>query len=91
VTALRAQFPEIPELAEATAALQDLAIGLADEATAASLLAELAAMQAGLAPGIQVMADGPYLVTGARSLADWLGRPLPVRPQLALCRCGGSK
>jgi CDGSH-type Zn-finger protein len=37
------------------------------------------------------MTDGPYLVTNADDLSDWLGRPLPVRPQLALCRCGGSK
>jgi CDGSH-type Zn-finger protein/truncated hemoglobin YjbI len=90
-TALQARYPEVPELAEATAALQDLAIRLAGEASAAGRLAELAALQAGLDPGIQAMTDGPYLVTGARSLLDWLGQPLPVRPQLALCRCGGSK
>ena len=90
-TELRARRPEVPELAEATAALQDLASGLAGEASAAGRLAELAALQAGPGPGIQAMTDGPYLVTGARSLLDWLGLPLPVRPQLALCRCGGSK
>jgi CDGSH-type Zn-finger protein/truncated hemoglobin YjbI len=90
-TALHAQRPEVPELAEATAALQDLAIGLADPAQAAARLAELQAQQARLDPGIQAMTDGPYLVTGARTLVDWLGQPLPVRPQLALCRCGGSK
>jgi CDGSH-type Zn-finger protein/truncated hemoglobin YjbI len=89
-TALRVSHPEVAELAEATAALQDLAVGLADEAAAAGRLAELAALQSGLSPGIQVMADGPYLVTGARGLVDWLGQPLPVRPQLALCRCGAS-
>jgi CDGSH-type Zn-finger protein/truncated hemoglobin YjbI len=90
-TRLRSQGPEVAELAEATAALQDLAIGLAGEASAAGRLAELAALQAGLGAGIQVMTDGPYLVTNADDLSDWLGRPLPVRPQLALCRCGGSK
>jgi CDGSH-type Zn-finger protein/truncated hemoglobin YjbI len=90
-TEFRTRCPEVPELAEAAAALQDLAIGLADEASAAGRLAELAALQSSLAPGIQAMTDGPYLVTGARSMVDWLGRPLPVRPQLALCRCGGSK
>jgi CDGSH-type Zn-finger protein len=90
-TALRVQSPGLPELAEATAALQDLAIGAAGEAAAAGRLAELAALQAGLDRGIQAMTDGPYLVTNARGLVNWLGEPLPVRPQLALCRCGGSK
>jgi CDGSH-type Zn-finger protein/truncated hemoglobin YjbI len=90
-TALRAQRPEVGELAEAAAALQDLAIGLADEACASFRVAELETLQASLAPGIQVMTDGPYLVTGAQSLVDWLGQPLPVRPQMALCRCGASK
>jgi len=73
VTELRSQSPEVAELAEAAAALQDLAIGLADEASAAGRLAELAVLQGGLGPGIQAMTDGPYLVTGARSVLDWLG------------------
>jgi hypothetical protein len=90
-TALRAQRPDVPELAEAAAALQDLAIGLEDDDLAPGLLGELAELQAGLGPGVQVMTDGPYLVTNAAGLSDWLGRPLPVRPQLALCRCGASK
>jgi CDGSH-type Zn-finger protein/truncated hemoglobin YjbI len=91
-TALRIRSPGIPELAEAAAALQDLAIEAAGEgAAAAGRVAELAALQAKLDPGIQAMTDGPYLVTNARSLVDWLGQELPVRPQLALCRCGGSK
>jgi CDGSH-type Zn-finger protein/truncated hemoglobin YjbI len=89
-TALCVKSPGIPELAEAAAALQDLAIEAAGEG-AAGRAAQLAALQAELDPGIQAMTDGPYLVTNARSLVDWLGQPLPVRPQLALCRCGGSK
>ena len=89
-TALRVRYPEMTELAEATATLQDLAVRLADEPEATGRLTELAELQAELSPGIQVMTDGPYLVTGARSLLDWLGRPLPVRPLLALCRCGAS-
>jgi CDGSH-type Zn-finger protein len=88
---LRARFPQVPGLAEATVALQDLAIGLADEAAAGSRLAELEVLQAELGQSIQAMTDGPYLVTNARALLDWLGQPLPVRPQRALCRCGGSK
>jgi truncated hemoglobin YjbI len=89
-TALRVRCPEMTELAEATAALQDLAVGLADEPEETDRLGELAALQAELSPGIQVMADGPYLVNGARAVLDGLGQPLPVRPQLALCRCGAS-
>src|SRR6266851_7576418 len=90
-TALRAQRPEVAELAEAAAALQDLAIGLADDGSAAGQVAELAGMQAGLPADIKAMTNGPYLVTNARLLLDWLGQSLPVRPQLALCRCGESK
>src|SRR5258707_11567812 len=47
-------------------------------------------MQTELAQRIQVAANGPYLVTNARGMCDWLGKPLPVRPQMALCRCGAS-
>ena len=39
VTGRRARYPEVPGLAEAAAGLQDLAIGLADEASAAGRLA----------------------------------------------------
>src|SRR5258708_17988884 len=46
-TALRAQRPEVAELAEAAAALQDLAIGLADDGSAAGQVAGLAGMLAG--------------------------------------------
>src|SRR6266852_1263925 len=88
---VRVRYPDAAELTEATAALHDLAIGLADESSAVARLAELAELQAGLDPGIRVMTNGPYLVTNAARLLDWLGQPLPVRPQLALCRCGGSR
>ena len=90
-TELRVRFRDVPELTEATAALQDLAVELAETADAAELLAEFEALQAGLAPQIQPAPNGPYLVTNPRGLDDWLGRPLPVRPQMALCRCGGSQ
>jgi uncharacterized Fe-S cluster protein YjdI/CDGSH-type Zn-finger protein len=90
-TRLRVPYPDAAELTEATAALHDLAIGLADESSAVARLAELAGLQARLDPGIRVMTNGPYLVTNAGRLLDWLGQPLPVRPQLALCRCGGSR
>lgn len=86
--------PDAPAgLVEATAALQDLACGSAAlEGTDArdALLAELGALQAELERGIRTAANGPYLVTNVERLRDWLGRDLPVRPQLALCRCGAS-
>jgi CDGSH-type Zn-finger protein/truncated hemoglobin YjbI len=90
-TELRVRLPESTELAEATAALQDLVIGLSDESSAASRLGELVALQSALDPQIQLSHNGPYLVTNADSVLDWLGEPLPVRPQMALCRCGSSK
>jgi CDGSH-type Zn-finger protein/truncated hemoglobin YjbI len=90
-TALRAMAGNCPELAEAIAALQDLALGLADKATAADRLAVLQGLQADVEPQIQVVTDGPYLVTNPRRLVDWLGQAIPLRPQLALCRCGKSQ
>jgi len=90
-TRLLVDNPDRPELAEATAALQDLAIAVVDESTAGARLAELAELQTGLPQRVQVAQDGPYLVTNATHLYDWLGQPLPLRPQMALCRCGASR
>jgi len=89
-TELRARLGDVPGLQEATAALQDLAIATADEATASRLLAEFIETESGLGTRIAVAENGPYLVTNPTRLTDWLGEPVPVRPQLALCRCGGS-
>jgi CDGSH-type Zn-finger protein/truncated hemoglobin YjbI len=90
-TLLRMRFANIPELAEATAALQDLALQVADEPRAEAYRSELAYLQADLEASIQVSSNGPYLVTNAQRLLDWLGEPLPTRPQMALCRCGRSR
>src|SRR5258706_6348471 len=90
-TALRAQRPEVAELAEAAAALQDLAIGLADDGSAAGQIAELAGMQAGLPADIKAMTNGPYLVTNARLLLDWLGSPLPGAPPPGPWRLRGCR
>ena len=90
-TRLRTSPGAAPELIEATAALQDLAVRLApDETTATERVHELSSIQAGLAAGIQSMTDGPYLVTNAETVTDQLGVPIPVRPTMALCRCGES-
>lgn len=92
-TRLRAG-PEAPSgLVEATAALQRLAV---DQAAAAgsddaeTMLSELSALQDTVAAGIEVSTVGPYLVTNVTDVSDWLGRPLPARPEMALCRCGAS-
>ncbi|HZR50891.1 MAG TPA: ferritin-like domain-containing protein [Streptosporangiaceae bacterium] len=89
VTRQRVTNPD-PAVQEATATLQDLALRLAPAERAAGLLAEFRDLQAGIEPGIVVATDGPYLVTNAAHLRDWLGQDLPGRPQLALCRCGES-
>jgi CDGSH-type Zn-finger protein/truncated hemoglobin YjbI len=89
-TSLRVTLPINPELAEAAAGLQALAIDLADSDTRPSLVEQLEALQSELPPGIQVSHDGPYLATNMPTLRDWLGQDVPTPPQLALCRCGAS-
>jgi CDGSH-type Zn-finger protein/truncated hemoglobin YjbI len=79
-----------PQLTEAVAALQDLAIQQAEPEEAASRLTELRGLQTSLDSRIEPAPDGPYLVTNPASLRDWLGAAIPTRPQMALCRCGGS-
>jgi CDGSH-type Zn-finger protein/truncated hemoglobin YjbI len=86
--------PGIPvDLQEATAALQDLACQLAaddGEDTPAARRAELASLQASLAAAIVPLPGGPLLATNVDTVVDWLGVPMPLCPQLALCRCGQS-
>jgi CDGSH-type Zn-finger protein/truncated hemoglobin YjbI len=80
-------------LMEATATLQDLALGHspADGPSGrAARLAALAEIQAGCEQGIRCAHNGPYLVTNAQRLYNWLGAELPSWPQMALCRCGES-
>jgi CDGSH-type Zn-finger protein/truncated hemoglobin YjbI len=84
-TKLRLEEAPAVGLLEATAALHDLVAVLAPDR-----LPALAHLQAKLPTTITVVANGPYLATNAQ-LNDWLGVPLPARPQLALCRCGASK
>jgi CDGSH-type Zn-finger protein/truncated hemoglobin YjbI len=89
-TELRARLPAEDALtayvAEATACLQQLALDGAPER-----IGRLRELQAGLAAGIQVALDGPYLITGAERVRDWLGAPIDVPPQAAFRRCGESK
>ncbi|MDQ2744455.1 MAG: CDGSH iron-sulfur domain-containing protein [Chloroflexota bacterium] len=93
VTQVR-MLPGMPsQVQEAAAALQDLVcrVSPADGPDGGGArLAELAAIQAGLPPAIQASFNGPYLVTNVATVTNWLGEPIPVRPQMALCRCGAS-
>ena len=86
--------PGLPtEIQEATAALQDLTCQFAPADGphgVAARIAELKRLQAGLNCTIQSELNGPYLVTNAETLRNWLGELLPTRPQMALCRCGKS-
>ena len=79
-----------PELAEASAALQDVALQLVTGREREVRLAELWALQAGLPPTIQPARGGPHLVTNVPRLVDYLGAESRPAPQLALCRCGQS-
>jgi CDGSH-type Zn-finger protein/truncated hemoglobin YjbI len=79
-----------PQLTEAIAALQDLAAQLPEPEDAAGRLAELRRLQTSLDSRIEPAPDGPYLVTNPPTLRDWLGSAMATRPQMALCRCGGS-
>jgi len=78
------------ELAEATAALQDLACQLAPAGQAAKRIAGFWDLQGGLPAMIQAAKNGPYLVTNVPRLFTHLGEPMRATPQMALCRCGGS-
>ncbi|HEV3068463.1 MAG TPA: ferritin-like domain-containing protein, partial [Streptosporangiaceae bacterium] len=93
-TELRARLGQAgdcpPELAEATAALQDLAGRLVRPGQADSRRAELWQLQAGLPAQIQAARGGPYLVTNVPRLVGHLGAVERPAPQLALCRCGRS-
>jgi CDGSH-type Zn-finger protein/truncated hemoglobin YjbI len=93
-TRIRVALAACPELQEATAALQDLAVQLAPAdgpQSVAARLAQLEQLQSGLVCSIQVSSNGPYLVTNANQLVNWLGESQPTRPQMALCRCGASR
>ncbi len=86
--------PTIPtEVQEATAALQDLACQFAPvdgPRGVAAKVAELKEMEVELACSIQASRNGPYLVTNAEHLQNSRGERIAARPQMALCRCGGS-
>ncbi len=86
--------PSIPtEFQEAAAALQDLACQFAPAdgpRGVAAKVAELKALEESLGRTIQASLNGPYLLTNVEHLQNSRGEIIPARPQMALCRCGGS-
>ena len=86
--------PELPiEIQEATAALQSLGCEFAHTDgphSVSARVAELKQIQESLDCTIQAMTNGPYIVTNAENLINWLGEDIPAVPQMAFCRCGNS-
>jgi CDGSH-type Zn-finger protein/truncated hemoglobin YjbI len=79
-----------PGLAEAVAALQDLADRIATPTEAKAQQDELWQLMAELPAELRIARNGPYLVTSVPRLRDYLGAEIRPAPQLALCRCGQS-
>jgi CDGSH-type Zn-finger protein/truncated hemoglobin YjbI len=82
-----------PDIREAAAGLQLLAIQPAPSetsGTADSMLAVLRAIQSGLPRQILTSANGPYLTTNVESMTTRLGERMTALPLMALCRCGAS-
>src|SRR5262245_6980437 len=91
VTALRAKSDELRAIDEAVAALQLASTTLSDGAAMIpSRIQGLREIEISGPQRIQPQRNGPYIVTNAVSITDWLGQPLIVPPFVALCRCGGS-
>jgi CDGSH-type Zn-finger protein/truncated hemoglobin YjbI len=53
-------------------------------------VATLRELQAGCTPEIRCAHNGPYLVTNAERVHNWLGEEIPAWPEMAFCRCGSS-
>jgi CDGSH-type Zn-finger protein/truncated hemoglobin YjbI len=90
----RARWAGDPEretrLLEATAALQDLALRSSPPDQRDARLTTLRELLADRPQGIRCVLNGPYLVTNAEAVRDWLGQEIQATPELALCRCGES-
>lgn len=82
------------EVEEATAGLQALSLEFAprDKSwNAAAEQAEFRTMEKGARPEIKPSQHGPFLVTNISSFTNSKGEALPTSPEMALCRCGGSR
>jgi CDGSH-type Zn-finger protein/truncated hemoglobin YjbI len=91
VTALRGQSDELRSIDEAVAALQLASTTLSGGAAIIpARIQRLREIEVGGTQRIRPQRNGPYIVTNAVSITDWLGQQLIVPPIVALCRCGGS-
>src|SRR5262249_6543460 len=87
VTALRAEGRELFGIDEAVAALQLLSSTLLDApAMIPARIKRLRELQASAPASIRTRRNGPYILTNAGSVTDWLGQELTVPPTVALCR-----
>jgi CDGSH-type Zn-finger protein len=89
-TRLRVHAGLPAEVEEATAALQALAARFAPASAAGGEVAELKAIEASQVCAIRCSRNGPYLVTNVANLDNSRGEALAARPEMGLCRCGGS-
>lgn len=82
------------EVEEAVAGLQALSLQFAptDRSwNAKAELGEFRSIEADQQPNIKPSINGPLLVTNVERFTNSKGEALPTSPEMALCRCGGSK
>ena len=83
-----------PEVEEAAAGLQALSLQFAPADKTWNAVAELGefrAVEAAQERAIKPSLNGPLLVTNVERFLGMEGQPLQTSPEMALCRCGGSK
>src|SRR5262249_6075536 len=91
VTTLGAAGGNFSSIDEAVAALQLASCTLSDSgAIVPERIERLRALDKDAITTIRPMTNGPYVLTHAATLTDWLGQDLIVPPTVALCRCGAS-
>ena len=91
LTALASHTSLPQEVQEAAAAIESVAEHLTPfvpERFAQAIRSD--ARDRAAATRIRPEVDGPYIVRNLRKLTNSKGETLPVRPIVALCRCGGS-
>ncbi len=92
-TRLRTRSGVPREVEEAVAALQSLATQFAQVAgtwNAESEAVDFAAIETQRSAAIEPELNGPFLVSNVENLVNSRGEHLQARPEMALCRCGGS-
>src|SRR5262245_11142639 len=91
VTVLRAQSDGLQSIVEAVAALQLASSTFAgDAAIMPARIQRLRQIEVSGTLRIRPQRNGPYVVTNAATISDWLGQRLVVPPIVGLCRCGAS-